>query len=177
MIIEVVGAPSKAARTLKPSQTSPGVVTKKDVKDALQESFGCSVFDTYHIKALYKGKTVDLMDTDEEFVFDKARKLRLVLTDKKKIRNLQGVELEGDPRPKYDRVQSFPILEFQKNEHVLYYDKHAGTWCDAVIKSVDVTIRPASYCIDVYRDGIDHPPTSIQRETEANRLSKRNQTP
>lgn len=71
-------------------------------------------------------------------------------------------------------MQSFPILaEFAEKEHVVYYDRRNGEYVDAVITSVDRTIQPHSYTVDLYERGLDEPPTIVGRETEASRLSKK----
>jgi len=69
---------------------------------------------------------------------------------------------------------SYPILgEFVENEHVLYHDRRRGLYVDAIITSVDRTIQPNSYTVDLFEDGVAGPATTVGRETEASRLSKR----
>ena len=77
-------------------------------------------------------------------------------------------------RAENNNMQSYPILgEFVENEHVLYHDRRRGLYVDAIITSVDRTIQPNSYTVDLFEDGVAGPATTVGRETEASRLSKR----
>ena len=52
-------------------------------------------------------------------------------------------------------------------------NKQTGEYVDAVITAIDRTITPHSITVDLYSNGLDNPPTSVGRETEASRLSKK----
>jgi len=72
------------------------------------------------------------------------------------------------------RSLSHPILEgFVEKEHVMYYNKQTDEYVDAIITAIDRTITPHSITIDLFSNGLDRPATSVGRETEASRLSKR----
>ncbi len=58
-------------------------------------------------------------------------------------------------------------------DHVLYYDKQTGEHVDAIITAIDRTAIPPSITIDLYSNGLDQPATSVGRETEASRLSRK----
>lgn len=68
-------------------------------------------------------------------------------------------------------LESTPIVDesFEKGDNVLYFNKGAETWQQARVISVDVSVQPPSYGIELYVPEQEQP---IQRETEASRLRK-----
>lgn len=58
---------------------------------------------------------------------------------------------------------------FQKGDDVLYFNKMANVWQRARIISVDASLRPPSYGIEIWTTDKEQP---VQRETEASRLRK-----
>lgn len=74
--------------------------------------------------------------------------------------------------------QSFPLETvdvFEKGQDVLYYNKMADTWQQARVISVDNSVQPPSYGIEMYAlETTDNKQQEqpVQRETEASRLRK-----
>lgn len=63
-----------------------------------------------------------------------------------------------------------PEAMFAKGEDVLYYNRTSDTWQNARIISVDNSVQPPSFGIEIDSPDLEHP---IQRETEASRLCRR----
>ena len=133
--------------------------TPNDLLDVLAESNSLRLdLSRYHVKILYKGKNIKLEDDN------------VVFADGSKVTCMLSSKASTDARD----TESFPILgEFAEKEKVLYFDKRRGEYIDAMITGVDRTIIPHSYTINLYEQGFDQDPTSVDRETEASRLSKK----